>query len=253
MCVRACVSKNFRLSYPNFFFPQFVKQPSVMGCTGSKEKNTDCTEADINTEGTTTSTKPSSDASHWNQPTSSNHYWNSIRNDVMEILQDLDKEAQKKSELSPGKQEYAAMLRRWLKRYRDTDPGKAKQLSGDTNNLLFPVPEDLNSLRGWLQTWEPLDTDLGEGQTAWSLLSEDVIRNGLTTPCQQGVLASRQRRRFLQDPERMRKRREELAEYFVKRYRLKKGSVQPYLRWADLMMQNQADLERLINSDSHSK
>ena len=230
-----------------------------MGCAGSKEKNANCTEvAHVNLRADTEIDKHlkerSNVSSRRNPPTSRNDYWHSIRNDVMSILQDLNKKVENGSKLSPGESEYADMLKRWLQRHTDTDPGpgKPRQPPNDANNLPFPVPEDVDSLREWIQVWEPFDTNLGEGQTAWNLLSEDVIRNGLTTPYQQGVLAAREKRRLLHEPEHMRKRREELAKYFVKKYRLKKGKVSPYLRWADLMVKNQADLEGLINSSSHS-
>lgn len=155
-----------------------------------------------------------------------------------------------------GEKEYKTLLRRWLEKYGDTDPQKPHLPQGDPNSQPFPIPKDVSpgeDLRPWISTLEPMDTDLTKGQTAWRLLPLDVIKNGLTTPQQQTLLAAREKRRRLHDPTRMQKRREELASYFVRRYRMKKWMLAPFLEWADLMVKNQAEFQQLVNRRPSSR
>jgi hypothetical protein len=125
------------------------------------------------------------------------------------------------------------------------------QPARDPNLGPFPIPSEAqNELRPYLRhaDWTPMVTSLGQGESAWPLLPADVIKNGLTTPQQQTALAQRARRHKLNDPQRMQKRREILARYFVKRYRMPRARVEAFLQWNDVMARGQAEFAHLCRS-----
>ena len=155
----------------------------------------------------------------------------------------------------------------------------------DPNEKNFPlVAVDPDNFRLYLQDSEPLDTEvppegawtsfeladtelgdphevfaaylrddfdtedfifLVEGEMGWDLLPEGVIKDEVLTDKQQEILAAREKRTNLNDPEWMKKRREALCEYFIQVRELPPGVVMPFLEWAELLEANMAELQKL--------
>nr|KAG5702138.1 hypothetical protein BaRGS_010404 [Batillaria attramentaria] len=215
-------------------------------------------------------------------------YWASVRNDVAELIQDIqnkDEDAR-----TPSEDDYLKQLIRWKEKYEHADPPdpEGPPGEGDLNELPFPLPVDPDSLQVWLLEWQPFDTevpeegawsafelektDLGdphevfaetlrvdrndlnlaseftfdiEGDAAWDILPDDVVDKEEMTPGQEEIHAAREKRTDLDDPERMRRRREKLAEHFIKVREIPPDVVEPFLQWADLMEKNKEELEKL--------
>ena len=232
----------------------------MMGCSGSKDGVSDLTDTHNSPKtphATTYITMNSNDLVSPKSPTCAAEEHpasgtadsqDSIREEVMNFVHSFEDAVAEGCDLPLGEEDYVDLLKRWLRNHSGTGQTKSPLPPGtDLNRLPFPVPEDnTGNLRPWLQSWEPVKVDI-EGESAWTVLPQDVIKNGFTTPEQQSILAARSKRRFLFDPDRMQKRREELARYFTKTHRIKRDRLVPYLAWADLMLRNQVELEELCN------
>ncbi|KAK7490185.1 hypothetical protein BaRGS_00018530 [Batillaria attramentaria] len=213
-----------------------------MGCTESKVEGIEEREQNNPPLPSALNGKPPAGRHALTQVTK--EYWDSVRNDVQTLIRDLSETHS--DELTEGQKEYFELLKRWMRKYKDLYPAKQRVPGGDPNqHSPQPKPEDRNNLRPWLKTWEPFDTDVTKGQSAWEVLPDDVIKNDVTTPEQEKVLAARANRKHLHSVERMLKRREQLVVYFVKKYRMPKKHVLPYLQWADLLQRNKSELDRL--------
>ena len=87
-----------------------------------------------------------------------------------------------------------------------------------------------------------------EGDAAWELLPDTAIKDEAMTPKQEEIQAARDKRTDLSDPERMKKRREQLCDYFIKTREIAPSVVMPFLQWATLMEANMEELEKLCNA-----
>lgn len=218
--------------------------------------------------------------------TSGRAYWQDIRNDILGILGELS--SMSEEELTPGERDYFTLLTRWQQKYASVDPPIEPTRKGDPNEQVFPEPDDPESLRLWLLTWQPFDCELPEdgawpmleantvelvdthecfagtlrlfsvtedfifgidGEAAWETLPADVVKEDLMTAEQEQTHQSREKRTDLHDPERMRRRREELCEYFVRAHKMDVSAVQPFLAWAGFMEENKKTLEELCESN----
>lgn len=74
------------------------------------------------------------------------------------------------------------------------------------------TPEQI--YRHELSDLEPFQHDV-EGEAAWDVMPLDIVKNDLTTLEQEEVIESRSKRTDLDDVERMHRRREALAQYFI--------------------------------------
>ncbi|XP_076441788.1 uncharacterized protein LOC143280900 [Babylonia areolata] len=158
-------------------------------------------------------------------------YWDSIRADVLALQEDIT--SKDSADIGRYEHEYLALLQRWLRKYRDLDPVE-RTSGGDGNIGVFFLTEDPESLREWMETSPPFDTELPDsgawasselllsplgdthdvfsaalrahgsnkdpfshdiqGKVAWTELPHDVIKNDQMTHEQQLIHESRQRR-----------------------------------------------------------
>lgn len=87
-----------------------------------------------------------------------------------------------------------------------------------------------------------------EGDAAWELLPDTAVKDEVMTAKQEEIETAREKRTDLRDPERMKRRREQLCDYFVETRELAPAVVMPFLQWATLMEANMAELEKLCNA-----
>ena len=94
-----------------------------------------------------------------------------------------------------------------------------------------------------------LDMEI-DGEAAWHVIPVDVVKNDETTEQQEATLNCRKVRKYLNDPERMRKRRKQIAERFLKRYhtKLKPDDMVKYENWADRLEQQWKEFETLCET-----
>ena len=90
-------------------------------------------------------------------------YWESIRADVIALHDDIANRGSDDS--SAYEQEYLCMLQQWLRKYRDMDPIE-KHPGGDGNTNVFFLTHDPDTLREWVRTLPPLDTEVPDSG-AW--------------------------------------------------------------------------------------
>ncbi|XP_005093777.1 uncharacterized protein LOC101861941 [Aplysia californica] len=209
-------------------------------------------------------------------------YWADIREDVKSVLNDLI-----------GKDacvDYMHLLQRWIKKYRDSCPSKNQLEQGDPNSLSFPLPEEIaedpDSLRKWLELWEPFEMDIPEegawdmaevdefdlsnsheiflaslrshfepipfdmdidGEAGWEVICENLIAEDRMTESQRRVAELRSFRTDLHDPKRMERRRHKILSYFVKKYEMDQSKVNHFLTWADEMEKGEKRFLELCN------
>ena len=90
-----------------------------------------------------------------------------------------------------------------------------------------------------------LDMEI-DGEAAWHVIPVDVVKNDETTEQQEATLNCRKVRKYLNDPERMRKRRKQIAERFLKRYQPEDMVI--YENWADRLEQQWKEFETLCET-----
>ncbi|KAK7103692.1 uncharacterized protein [Littorina saxatilis] len=90
-------------------------------------------------------------------------YWESIRADVIAVHDDIT--IRPSEEVSDYEREYLSLLQQWLRKYRYMDP-EEKHPGGDGNARSFFLTRDPDTLRGWIRTLPPVDTELPESG-AW--------------------------------------------------------------------------------------
>nr|KAG5702141.1 hypothetical protein BaRGS_010407 [Batillaria attramentaria] len=195
-------------------------------------------------------------------------FWESVRADVITLHDELTKE-EDKGETSEYQREYLAQLRRWLRKYRDIDPLQRWPTgdSNHTVFLLPEDPSTLREwTQGWepLDTELPESgawtcaefqlPPLGDthqvfvavlrshfsddiqfqfeisGDVAWRVLPQHVVRDEQMTQKQKAVQMSRDRRgKNLWDPDRVNRRRNQLAKYFMDKYHISQERMADFL------------------------
>ena len=90
-----------------------------------------------------------------------------------------------------------------------------------------------------------------EGEAAWSVIKVDIVKNDETTEEQDKLLKVREQRNDFNDPERMRRRRNKIAESFLLRHekRLKPEDMIPYKDWATRLEQHWKEFQELCESE----
>ena len=111
------------------------------------------------------------------------------------------------------------------------DPNE--QEFSDSSLWLF----DPSHLRHWLQNWQPLDTQI-DGEAAWDMLPLQIIEKDETTAEQESILASRQEREDFWDLKRMSRKRQMLANYFIKKYHYDSVKLETCLGFAERLEDN---------------
>ena len=90
-----------------------------------------------------------------------------------------------------------------------------------------------------------------EGEAAWDVIKIDIVKNDETTETQDALIIAREKRTDLKDLERMKRRRKELADGFLKRHeeRLKPEAIVDYTDWASRLEQHWKEFQELCESD----
>lgn len=95
-------------------------------------------------------------------------FWDNVRADVIRLHDDIQLH---RSDVSEYQREYAALLKRWLRRFLDVDPDDVRNSARlDGNARVFFLPTDVDpeeDLRRWISDLPPLDTSLPESGWAW--------------------------------------------------------------------------------------
>ncbi|KAK7103690.1 uncharacterized protein [Littorina saxatilis] len=207
-------------------------------------------------------------------------YWSTFRSEVNIFLDDLKAEDEKDEDfvatVTRWQDKYGVV---------DPPEHPPPCDGVDPNSKSYPMPVDPESLRLWVLdfTWDcelppegawhviendpeerptthedlsemlrpelrsrtdDLDFEI-EGEAAWEVLPDSVIKDGVMTSGQEEIQASRDKRTDLDDPERMKKRREELCEHFISERELAPALVMAFMQWATVMDQNMVDLQKL--------
>lgn len=174
-------------------------------------------------------------------------FWSMTRNDVQMMLQSLVSRKMA-GEITQGELEYEELLKRWVNAFEHCDPPYQQPVpQGDPNKQQFQLPfgTDPASFRDWLKTWQPLDVKIAPGNVVWEVMPSDVIKTDQVTPEQEQIRATRAQKKDWQNPERMRRRREQLGKYFIQKRWVSPATVMPFLQWADNLQRNQAELDKL--------
>ena len=89
-----------------------------------------------------------------------------------------------------------------------------------------------------------------EGEAAWDVIKVDIVKNDETTEAQDALIIEREKRTDLKDLERMKRRRKELADGFLKRHeeRLKPEAMVDYIDWASRLEQHWKEFQELCES-----
>ena len=99
-----------------------------------------------------------------------------------------------------------------------------------------------------------LDMEI-EGEAAWNVIELDIIKNDKTTEGQEQIWKTRESRKDLDDPERMKRRRKQLADNFLARHenskRLKAEDMIPHLDWASTLEQHWKEFQELCENYVH--
>ncbi|CAG2212582.1 unnamed protein product [Mytilus edulis] len=74
-----------------------------------------------------------------------------------------------------------------------------------------------------------------DGEAAWDVLPVDVIKTDTTTPEQDMILLKRNKRKDLYDEERMKRKRQELMNYFIKTYDTLNFDHEKHLKFAQAL------------------
>ena len=90
-----------------------------------------------------------------------------------------------------------------------------------------------------------------EGEAAWDVIKVDIVKNDETTEAQDALIIEREKRTDLKDLERMKRRRKELADGFLKRHeeRLKPEAMIDYIDWASRLEQHWKEFQELCEND----
>lgn len=106
-----------------------------------------------------------------------------------------------------------------------------------------------SALRPYLNdtTLHPFRTDIN-GDVAWTApLASDIVKRDVTTRAQNALIQQRSRRRHFGDEVAMRRRRDELFDYFLANYFTHNPSdVDPYRQWADRMREGESQFQMLL-------
>lgn len=155
--------------------------------------------------------------------------WKDEKLDVDMVYEELKKDGT----LSEYQIEYLDQLIRYRENYDKHKgvPEHRKCKRHDLNKDTFPLPHTItpDHLRPWMKQWELFDTEIPDRETGWLVLEMDVVKNDLITSQQGQVLEERAKRKDLFDSGRMRKRREVLAVYFIRKYNLNPETLIPYM------------------------
>ena len=89
-----------------------------------------------------------------------------------------------------------------------------------------------------------------EGEAAWGVIQLDIVKNDETTEQQEETWKAREKRKDLNDPERMRRRRKEIADSFLKRHdtRLKAEDMVQYGEWAHRLEEHWKEFQELCET-----
>ena len=89
-----------------------------------------------------------------------------------------------------------------------------------------------------------------EGEAAWDVLPLDVVKNDITTDQQEDTWKAREKRKDLNDPERMKRRRKQIADSFLKRHdtRLKAEDMVEYVDWAHRLEEHWKEFQELCET-----
>lgn len=89
-----------------------------------------------------------------------------------------------------------------------------------------------------------------EGEAAWNVIPLDVVKNDETTDQQEETWKAREKRKDLNDPERMRRRRKQIADSFLKRHdtRLKAEDMVQYVDWAHRLEEHWKEFQELCET-----
>ena len=91
-----------------------------------------------------------------------------------------------------------------------------------------------------------------EGEAAWNVIKLDVTKNDETTEQQEKTWKAREKRKYLNDPERMKIRRKQIADNFLKRHvpkcRLKAETMVAYENWANRLEEHWKEFQELCET-----
>lgn len=89
-----------------------------------------------------------------------------------------------------------------------------------------------------------------EGEASWDVIPLDIFKNDETTKEQEDVWRARENRNDLNDPERMRRRRKQIADSFLKRHdvRLKPDDMLPFVDWATRLEEHWKEFQKLCET-----
>ncbi|GFO35250.1 hypothetical protein PoB_006175500 [Plakobranchus ocellatus] len=147
------------------------------------------------------------------------------------------------------------VLRDWLETWvrfdlELPDNGAAWDLSETTveaeDEEADPHTIFLSSLRPYLQDLPALDLAI-TGEAGWRTIPQNLFADDVMTDKQLQTENSRRFRTDLHNPERMRKRRSRLLQYFVKTYDMDRSKVAHFENWADEMQKSQEQFLRLCH------
>ena len=90
-----------------------------------------------------------------------------------------------------------------------------------------------------------------EGEAAWDVIKVDIVKNDETTEIQDALIIAREKRTDLKDLERMKRRRKEIADEFLKRHgkRLKLEAMVDYIDWASRLEQHWKEFQELCERE----
>ncbi|OWF38389.1 hypothetical protein KP79_PYT10735 [Mizuhopecten yessoensis] len=91
------------------------------------------------------------------------------------------------------------------------------------------------------------DTEV-EGEAAWDVIEVDLFKDDVTTEEQNLIWEEREKRSDLDDPEKMKKRRENLEEYFIIKYEWESSALDAYRGWADTLEAGWQNFQKLCDS-----
>ena len=91
-----------------------------------------------------------------------------------------------------------------------------------------------------------------EGEAAWHVIKLDVVKNDETTGQQDNTWKAKERRKDLNDPKRMKRRRKQIADNFLKRHvpkcRLKAETMVAYENWANRLEEHWKEFQELCET-----
>lgn len=170
--------------------------------------------------------------------------------DIFKDAKGIENDLKQDVEITMYQIQYLELLARFFQLYEKccgNIPRYPSIPSGDPNTTNFPLPDSAGLFRVDLHDDTSTFDHHIDGDAAWEVIPQDIVKEDLTTPEQDSVHEKREKRTDLNDRERMKKRRLELASYFIKeRADGLTTYCEKYLGFADTLEEGWAKFQELL-------